>query len=322
MQAGGAPSQGRAQSCRCATCCLDSARVEHHAHAPADRLGRQVLAELRAHDAAVAVWPADLTPDHAEARAVNLPLRLVDVREPGRRQSARRAACGAAQQAGSASTSTRDRAREAHVRASASAPCARSASERPTAWRACTRAPLAQVEVHGAALVDAVDFDERGVVCLVLLRPLVAQDGALAPQPDGLASALLLVDAHLTRAHAGLVDRGPALSRGPPPGPIGIGECASGPPCPAGQSKKTGRCVSAGRRRWRAARPECARASGPGGARRAPRMGASAHTLGSAWEKSAISLRRARRAAPGRAMCAGRAFAAKPSARCCVRPSP
>eukprot|EP00307_Rebecca_sp_RCC1486_P014777 CAMPEP_0119406920 /NCGR_PEP_ID=MMETSP1335-20130426/1056_1 /TAXON_ID=259385 /ORGANISM="Chrysoculter rhomboideus, Strain RCC1486" /LENGTH=129 /DNA_ID=CAMNT_0007431013 /DNA_START=486 /DNA_END=871 /DNA_ORIENTATION=- len=120
-------------------CCyaarLDSAGVEHHAHTAADRLRRQVLAELRTHHATVAVWPAHLTPDHTETRAIDLALRLVDVREA-----------------------------------------------------------LAQVEVDCAALVHAIDFDERRVVRLVLLRPLVAEDGALAPQPHGLS--LLRVDAH------------------------------------------------------------------------------------------------------------------------------
>merc|ERR1719487_2048280 len=57
----------------------DARRVEHDAAGTSNRARRQVLAELRAHHAVVAVRPADLAPDDAELGVVDLTLRLVDV---------------------------------------------------------------------------------------------------------------------------------------------------------------------------------------------------------------------------------------------------
>merc|ERR1712185_330908 len=60
---------------------LDARGVQHDAARAGDRARRQVLAELGAHHAVVAVRPAHLAPDHAELGVVDLLLRLVDVRD-------------------------------------------------------------------------------------------------------------------------------------------------------------------------------------------------------------------------------------------------
>jgi hypothetical protein len=60
---------------------LDAARVQHDAHVGADGLRRQVLGELGADDAVVAVGTHDLAPDDAELGVVLQRLALVDVRD-------------------------------------------------------------------------------------------------------------------------------------------------------------------------------------------------------------------------------------------------
>mgnify|MGYP003686061171 CR=1 FL=1 len=150
---------------------LDSARVQHDAHAAADRLGRKVLRKLCAHDTAVPVWPADLAPDHTELAAVDLALGLVDVRQPAR---------ASAQRPDERAADPVKSVRHRHARGRAVCTEHGAAVQRA----ACARSPLAEVEVHGGALVDALDLNERRVVVLVGKTPLVPQDRALAPEPN------------------------------------------------------------------------------------------------------------------------------------------
>lgn len=69
---------------------LDARGVEHDAAGARDRARRQILAEIAAHDAVVAVRAADLAPDAAELAVVDLLLRLVDVRHTASPETQRR----------------------------------------------------------------------------------------------------------------------------------------------------------------------------------------------------------------------------------------
>merc|ERR1719478_463415 len=111
---------------------LDARGVEHDAARARDRARRQILAEIAAHDAVVAMRAGDLAPNAAELAVVDLLLRLVDVRHT-----------------------------------------------------------LAKVEVRVRLRVHMLDLDEGGVLVLVDLAPLVAEDAALHVERGRLALGLL-----------------------------------------------------------------------------------------------------------------------------------
>lgn len=179
---------------------LQARGVEHNPARASNRRRRQVLAELAAHKAVVAVSPADLAPDHAELAALDLPLRLVDVRNPAHGKGGARSAAVAlsAARAPNACAPPAPRARPAlrpalasggacgrmhcHAaqRSQIAAAAARGTATVTTAQPAPSTAalpppgccaPLAHVEFSVLLRVNVLDLDERLVLVLVDLAP-------------------------------------------------------------------------------------------------------------------------------------------------------
>jgi len=59
---------------------LNVGRVKHDAESSTERGGREVLAELGTDEAAVSMWPGDLSPNHPNLGTLSLALAPVDER--------------------------------------------------------------------------------------------------------------------------------------------------------------------------------------------------------------------------------------------------
>ena len=123
---------------------LYARRVEHHAARAGDRARRQVLAELCAHDAIVAVRPAHLTPNRAELAAVDLLLRLVNVGDTARMKKRGRRASARGMVAKGTDAAGRAKARAAPQQAPHGESCPRVLSGAPPAASKAPRRPQRQ----------------------------------------------------------------------------------------------------------------------------------------------------------------------------------